>query len=75
VAIGSTGHAKAVRGLAPVVAVVALLATAACDSGGQPSDTTMSANPYTQFQEMMERPDIEQVTQRYTEMTKSSGND
>lgn len=67
-AIGSTGAAKAVRGLAPVVAVVVLLATAACDAGGEPADTTMSANPYIEFQQMMERPDIEQASQRYVEM-------
>jgi hypothetical protein len=68
VAIGSTEITTALRATAALVAVIALLTTAACDAGGPPADTTMSANPDAQFQQMMQRPDIDQATQRYAAM-------
>jgi Lipoprotein confined to pathogenic Mycobacterium len=63
-----SGHAVLVtRGLSSLVAVAALLAVA-CTIRGQAPSSTMSPNPNQQFQELMTRPDIEQISQRYEQM-------
>lgn len=51
-----------------ILACCALLTATACGSPGRPPNNTMNANPEQQLQEMLTRPDIEQVSRRYEDM-------
>lgn len=63
--------ASLARGLLSLVAATALLALGACQGGGQSPSTTMTANPNQQFQELLARPDIEEIIKQYERMSAS----
>jgi hypothetical protein len=64
-----SGTSVLTRSASSLVALVALLAATACATPDQsPDDSTMTATPQQQFQELLKRPDIEQISQRYNEM-------
>lgn len=64
-----SGTSVLTRSASSLVALVTLLAATACVTRDQsPDDSTMTASPKQQFQELLKRPDIEQVSQRYNEM-------